>query len=103
MIRHPTGNGYQLRRSVNITLTRCRVKLWIISQDENRNYDTYDSAVVAAETEAEARVTMPSEGETFGKRYGAWCSSPKAVKVELIGTAVAGTKAGVILASFNAG
>jgi len=31
------------------------MKLWIISQSVNRGYDTYDSAVVAAETEEEAR------------------------------------------------
>ena len=79
------------------------MKLWIISQNENNDYDTYDSAVVAAETEDEARVTMPSEFEEFGKAYGAWCSGPDKVKVELIGKAVSGTEAGVVLASFNAG
>ena len=36
------------------------MKLWLISQDVNNNYDTYDSAVVAAETEEEARVTFPN-------------------------------------------
>jgi hypothetical protein len=78
------------------------MKLWLISQDENNNYDTYDSAVVAAETEDAARNTLPSEYEEFGKRYGAWCSGPDKVKVELIGTAKKGTKAGVICASFKA-
>ena len=79
------------------------MKLWHISQTENGGYDTYDSAVVAAETEDAARVTMPSENEGFGKAYGAWCSGPDKVTVELIGEAVEGTKAGVICASFHAG
>lgn len=79
------------------------MRLWVISQTENCGYDSYDSAVVAAETEAKARVTMPSEYEEFGKQYGGWCSAASKVKVELIGHAIPGTKPGVICASFNAG
>lgn len=79
------------------------MKLWLISQDENSGYDTFDSAVVAAETEDAARVTMPSECEEFGKAYSAWCSAADKVKVELIGEATPETKPGVIVASFNAG
>ena len=36
------------------------MKLWLISQTENEGYDTYDSAVVAAETENAARLIHPS-------------------------------------------
>jgi len=36
------------------------LKLWIIEQEENGGYDTYDSAVVAAMTEEEAKRIHPS-------------------------------------------
>jgi alkanesulfonate monooxygenase SsuD/methylene tetrahydromethanopterin reductase-like flavin-dependent oxidoreductase (luciferase family) len=39
------------------------MKLWLISQRANSDYDTYDSAVVAAETEDEARNTNPANGQ----------------------------------------
>lgn len=73
------------------------MKLWFISQpNENVDYDTYDSAVVAAETEEEAKVIQPS-------RFGSgWCA-PEDVAVEYLGEAKEGTVKGVICASFNAG
>ncbi len=77
------------------------MNLYRISQDENNDYDTYDSAIVAAETEAAARNINPG-GNDWGK-YGGWCSRPDMVKVELIGVATSGTAPGVVLASFNAG
>jgi hypothetical protein len=59
------------------------------------NYDTYDSAIVAADSEEEAR-NMP-----VGDKYS-WCE-PKDVQVEYIGEAKDGTEKGIILSSFNAG
>jgi hypothetical protein len=41
---------------------RPTMKLWLISQSRNNGYDTFDSAVVAAETEAEARHIHPNSG-----------------------------------------
>jgi len=74
------------------------MKLYLISQNFNRGYDTYDSAVVTARNEGEARNTeIGSIGE-----FGSWVT-PDKVKVELIGTAIKGTEAGIILDSFNAG
>lgn len=74
------------------------MKLYLISQDLNNGYDTYDSAVVAARNEEEAKNTkVGSIGD-----YGAWVT-PDKVQVKLIGTAIKVTKAGVVLASFNAG
>lgn len=82
------------------------MNLYHISQVVNDNYDTYDSAVVAAETEESARMTHPSPSKVpwNGKegRYSDWTYAA-AVKVKLIGTAIDGTPAGVICASFNAG
>ena len=81
------------------------MKLWLISQNKNNGYDTYDSAVVAAETEAEARLIHPSGDEWDGKSdgiYDSWVDATE-VAVYLIGEAIEGQKAGVICASFNAG
>lgn len=77
------------------------MKLWRIWQEVNNNYDTYDSAVVAAETEDEARHTHPGNYNNF-EPGGTWAPVDH-VRAELIGTAKPGTKAGVIVASFNAG
>lgn len=93
------------------------MKLWLISQEENTGYDTYDSAVVAADNEAGARLIHPdghewrngdwciqrADGTWFEEYCHTWASSPDQVQVQLIGEAVEGTNSGVICASFNAG
>jgi hypothetical protein len=95
------------------------VKLWLIYQDANSGYDTYDSAVVAAETEDEARRTHPGSERAYWddarqKFYwrspiGAsftndqWAPHIDNVGVRPLGDALPGTQAGVICASFNAG
>lgn len=81
------------------------MKLWLISQNENNGWDTYDSAVVAAETEEDARKTHPSKSgwPTGDYHYGTWVTSPDTVTAEYLGIAKEGTAAGVICASFNAG
>lgn len=97
-----------------------RMKLWLIEQDDNDGYDTYDSAVVAAETEDAARRTYPNDddyrwsdeakmwvghrkdGSTYAAYDRDW-TTPDKVRVRLIGEAVDGTMAGTICASFNAG
>lgn len=77
--------------------------LYLISQDENNEYDTYDRAVVCAPNEKEARLIHPG-GENYSfEMSGNWASSPDGVKVELVGTAKRGLKKGVVCASFNAG
>jgi len=47
------------------------MNLYLISQDVNDNYDTYDSAVVAAKSEGDARKISPSEFVTHVKD-GKW-------------------------------
>lgn len=82
------------------------MNLYLISQSKNNGYDTYDSAVVAAETEELARSTRPDgENSRPGKRWPTdYCwTSPENVRVELIGKAKEGTEARVICSSFNAG
>lgn len=84
------------------------MKLWLISQTVNNDYDTFDSAVMAAETEEEARTMVPSHFgfEEWGTdRYyqSGWVSNTEEVKVQYIGDAAEGTKKSQIIASFNAG
>jgi hypothetical protein len=97
------------------------MKLWLISQHENTDYDTYDSAVVAALTAADAQRIIPGSPSAFwgadgrlmredstGKhvvdRFAYWAFNLSKVHVELIGEAKDGIKEGaVICASFNAG
>ena len=101
------------------------MKLYLISQTANHDYDSFDSAVVAAENEANAREIHPSENSelewlhnnetgsfAWGRRRpngidfpydsGDWVV-PAKVTVELIGNAKPGTLPGVICSSFNAG
>jgi hypothetical protein len=81
------------------------MKLFLISQNENRGYDTYDSAVVCAENADAARQMNPSErgAVRWGDSFSTWCSSPEKVTVQLIGEASPDITIGVICASFNAG
>jgi len=93
------------------------MKLWFLSQSKNSGYDTYDSAVVAAESEEKAKYIHPgrlghysvSTGEYIiekwdGKAAGnsTWVNVED-VEVEYLGEAKKGIKEGVICASFNAG
>ena len=80
------------------------MKLWLISQDKNNGYDTYDSAVVAADTDTEAKMMHPFNGEDIKPEpWSDWVGEPEQVACEYIGEAKDGTQKGVICASFNAG
>jgi len=99
------------------------MNLYLISQDKNSDYDTYDSAVVAAKSHTDARNIHPSSfvthitdgvwmgtysgGANTGSEYETgeheWLlySDIDQVKVEYLGKTK--KNRGVILASFNAG
>lgn len=95
------------------------MKLWLIYQNVNNGYDTYDSAVVAAESEELAKCTFPSEcilkrtwngsswtyqsldGSVRADNYRDW-TAPDNVQVEFLADGYSGP-AGVICSSFNAG
>lgn len=83
------------------------MNLYLISQDVNNDYDTYDSAVVAAKSEDEAKQLHPRGNDEkvseFDGMGGSTWAAIENVQCIKIGTAVKGTKQGVILASFNAG
>ena len=81
------------------------MKLFLISQEQNNDYDTYDSAVVAAPDEATARNMNPANGKPMDEwdmYYNMWCSGPEKVTVRYLGEAV-DVDPGVVCASFNAG
>lgn len=80
------------------------MKLYLLSQDVNKGYDTFDSCVVAANNPEDA-VTIHPRGKDYivgDDGDYAWCSVED-VKCELVGTAIRGTERGVICSSFNAG
>jgi hypothetical protein len=82
------------------------MNIYLISQEVNNSYYCYDSAVVAAESEYDARSIHPDgrrdwDGIEGPYPYGSWCSK-EFVEVKLIGKAEEGIT-GIICASFNAG
>ena len=80
------------------------MNIYLIEQTDNQNYDTFDSAIVAASTEDKARLIHPSDIENWdgqSDKYGTWVNS-EMVTVTLIGLAI-DNKKGVLLASFRAG
>lgn len=84
------------------------MKLWLITQDINNGYDTYDSAVVAAGTEDQAKAIHPSGDNKDWSHYGrgwfkSWCKNPKQVQATYLGDAAEGQPLGVVLASYNSG
>lgn len=85
------------------------MKLWLIEQNVNNGYDTYENAVVAAETEEAAVDTYPgsfeqvkSNKEVKHNAFSAWAEN-KHVRATYIGETRDGMPAGVVCASFNAG
>lgn len=100
------------------------MKIFKLSQTLNNDYDTYDSCIVCAENEDEARKIHPSkyvthykdgrwygthtnggEYETENGPYSSWVQFTQIDKVivEYIGEADKTIQKGVILSSFNAG
>ena len=85
------------------------VNLYLIRQSANNDYDTYDSAIVCARDEDDARSIHPGGydevvplGDSQRDPSGTWTSHNN-VKVKLVGVAVEGIERGVLVASSNAG
>ena len=84
------------------------MKIYKISQDVNNDYDTFDSAVVFAENEEEAKRINPNNFEKdLHENMESWelrCwANINDIKVEYIGENKDVKEKGLILASFNAG
>ena len=89
------------------------MNIYKLSQSESRDYDTFDSMVVMAESEEHARQIHPEESyenaqgnraEMWANDWSAWASKPSEVTVELVGQTLADDEVeGILLTSFNAG
>ena len=95
------------------------MNIYYLEQSENRDYDTYDSMVVAAKSKEEAIRMSPSDCYEWnengywefvyfsGKREreipSCWVSHIDKIDCRLIGKAETGVDAGIICYSFNAG
>jgi hypothetical protein len=75
--------------------------LFLLTNGGNHpSYDFYDSCVVAALNEQDAKNISP---DRYSSEYSpSWCA-PEFVEVEYMGFAMDRIEAGVICASFNAG
>lgn len=82
------------------------LKIYKISQNINSGFDTYDSAIVCAENEEEARNINPDGyGKGLDEYSYDWVSNENKDKIDVkfIGIAGGDIEKGLILASFNAG
>jgi hypothetical protein len=82
------------------------MNLYLVSQSQHNDYDTYDAIVVVAKSAKAAVRIHPygAAGWKEGVRFKAWCSSPRHAEAKLLGIASPDLKEGeVVLASFNAG
>ena len=81
------------------------MNLYLLTQDVNMDWDTYDSVIVCAESEEEA-VKIHPDGDIF-VNVRRWCSGwvidPSLVKCRKIGVADVSIEKGFVLASFIAG
>lgn len=80
------------------------MNLYLLSQNKNNGYDTYDACIVCAIDENDAKTIHPAGRETpiiETDIYSSWVGISD-VECEFIGTAH-NQKRGVILSSFNAG
>ena len=86
-----------------------RLNIYKIEQDETRGWDTYSDAVVAAESEEDAKTIYPDKSGELRRiplsgAWGEWTNDPTNVRVTLIGVAVRTiTCSQVICSSFHAG
>lgn len=74
------------------------MNIYYISQNVNNEWDTYESAVVAAPDENTARNMHPSGDDDYTTEM--WCE-PKDVIVKYLGEAAEGIAQGVICAEFS--
>ena len=81
------------------------MKIYLLSQKENSGWDTYDSCVVCAESEEDAKTIFPDGGDFNNKNdwMYEWATSLENIQCKEIGIANDKQNRGVICASFNAG
>lgn len=80
------------------------MNIYLLTQHDVTGYDTYDSCVVLAESEDEAKIIHPAYYEDFGENRRSWTDNKDNVNVTFLGE-YAGEYVDddVVCASFNAG
>jgi hypothetical protein len=83
------------------------MRIYLLEQNDNNGYDTYDSCIVCAENEEEAKNICP-DGKPFketknGNYFNTWAKTKSSITCTEIGKANVKQRYGIILASFNAG
>lgn len=82
------------------------MNLYKISQHVNKGYDTYDSAVVCAETAIDAQNMDPGTGKeitNWEHQYQNWAPYSDQVIVTFLGIADEEIPKGIVVSSYNAG
>tara|TARA_R110002124_G_scaffold261033_1_gene426954 strand:+ start:34 stop:276 length:243 start_codon:yes stop_codon:yes gene_type:complete len=80
------------------------MKLYLLEQNDNNDYDTYDSCLVCAENESDARTIDPNGNEfKESAKWSDWALSKDSITCKEIGEANDKQERGVIIASYNAG
>lgn len=91
------------------------MNIYLVSQNDNDGWDTFDSFVCYAPNEEVAKKMLPNVGvllkpnEYWNKdgkhdnKYSTWAMNINSITVKLLGSNAEITESGVILASFNAG
>lgn len=114
MLREINLTTQNFQKTFNLNTMK---KLYLIWQEVNNNYDTYNEAIVCANSEDDARNIDPGcqynwrnnswhldweDGTSFQRENDHWCN-PKDVKVKEIGVANDSLELGAVCSSFNAG
>jgi hypothetical protein len=79
------------------------MKLYLLSQGYNDGYDTYDSILVCAEDEDDAKTINPDGTPFVERKMSTWTDTIDQITCKEIGEANDKQTRGVIIASFNAG
>lgn len=83
------------------------MNLYLISQDVNTDWDSYDLAVVIAESKDDARTIHPGgshyESHPYKGYYSYSWTDQENVQVKFLGVADKSLSRGVVCASFNGG
>jgi len=82
-------------------------KLFLLTQEENSGYGTFDSVVVCAETADDALIMRPGGEKSFETAVftcGSWATKAENVTVKYLGEAEPDIEVNsVVCSSFNAG
>ena len=84
------------------------MKLFLVSQDSNNDYDTYSDFVACCESEEVAKNMNPMDGKPMTAsgweyQFSSWCHSIQQVKVKYLGEADKTVEEGIVCASYHAG